>query len=50
MKKTYINPVMNVVKIASQIQLLAGSKVGMNNETPDEYGSRGSSDDWDWDD
>ena len=45
MKKTYITPSMETVKIATQ-QMLAGSKVGLSNSTPTEWGSRGS-DDWD---
>ena len=31
MKKTYINPVMEVIKIASQTQMMAGSPASFNN-------------------
>ena len=51
MKKTYINPVMNVVKMATQQMLAASGEVGMKSGNATEWGSRGSSDDdWDWDD
>ena len=39
MKKTYINPEMEIVKIQSKLQLMAGSEVGAHEEEPDEYGS-----------
>jgi len=32
MKKTYINPEMNVVKILTQHQMLAGSTMGINGD------------------
>ncbi len=35
MKKTYINPSMEVIKIASQSQMLAGSLQGNWNESKD---------------
>lgn len=46
MKKTYINPEIVIVNIVSQAQMLAGSAKGISNETPTEWGSRGS-DGWD---
>jgi hypothetical protein len=52
MKKTYINPAMEIIKIASQTQMLAGSKsLGFGDSVNSAAGaeSRGS-DDWDdWD-
>ena len=51
MKKTYINPEMEIVKIQT-MQMLAASQFDVNNEVPDEYGSRKGSfdfdDDEDW--
>ena len=46
MKKTYINPETVIVNIACQTQILTGSSKGISNETPTEWGSRGS-DLWD---
>ena len=40
MKKTYINPKMEIVKIASQTQMLAGSKVSMGSGNASEWGAR----------
>ena len=40
MKKTYINPKLEIVKIASKTQMLAGSAKGVSDETPSEWGSR----------
>ena len=50
MKKAYINPVMNVVKIETQKMLAASGDVGLKSGNASEWGSRGSDDDWDWDD
>ena len=50
MKKTYINPVMNVVKIETQKMLATSGEVGLKSGNASEWGSRGSDDDWDWDD
>ncbi len=46
MKKIYINPEMEVVKIQT-MQMLAASQFDTNNEVPDEYGSRKGSFDFD---
>ena len=35
MKKTYINPEIEIVKIASQMQMLAGSDLGMGSGDKD---------------
>ena len=42
MKKTYINPELEIVKIVSHVQLLAGSteNVDLVDETPTEWGAR----------
>ncbi len=41
MKKTYINPKLEIVKIASKAQMLAGSVAqSVSDETPGEWGSR----------
>ncbi len=40
MKKTYINPEMEIIKIASQMQMLAGSLKEVSEETPGEWGAR----------
>ena len=50
MKKTYINPEMAIVKMASQTQMLAGSTLGLGT-TPTDPGSSDSRewDDWDED-
>ena len=45
MKKTYINPQIEVVKIQTQL-MLATSPGDAHNVEPEEYGSRG--DDFDW--
>ena len=50
MKKTYINPVMEVIKIASQTQMLAGSTVPTGT-TPTDPGNSDApefDDDFDW--
>ena len=39
MKKAYINPAMEIVKISTQ-QMLAGSPKGISDETPKEWGAR----------
>ena len=39
MKKTYINPKMEIIKIASQMQMLAGSLKEVSEETPGEWGA-----------
>jgi hypothetical protein len=44
MKKTYILPKIEIVKLKSHYQLLAGSSQDVYNETPSEYGARGSFD------
>lgn len=49
MKKTYINPVMNVVKIETQQMLATSGEVGMKSGNASEWGSREN--DWDdWED
>ena len=48
MKKTYINPVMNVVKIETQKMLAASGDQKLYSGNATEWGSRGS-DDWDED-
>lgn len=51
MKKTYINPEMAIVKMASQTQMLAGSKLGLGNTPTDPGSSDSREDDWDdWED
>jgi hypothetical protein len=53
MKKTYINPAMEIIKIASQTQMLAGSKsLGFGDSVNSAAGaeSRGSDDFDDFDD
>ena len=53
MKKTYINPVMNIVKIESQQQIMAGStlSIGFGSENKDGGAACGREDDWDdWED
>lgn len=50
MKKTYINPVIEVIKIASQAQMLAGSTVPVD-PTPENPGNSDApefDDDFDW--
>ena len=50
MKKTYINPVIEVIKIASQTQMLAGSTVPTGT-TPTDPGNSDApefNDDFDW--
>ncbi len=46
MKKTYITPTMETVKIAARNQMLTESNVGLSTGNATEWGSRGS-DDWD---
>ena len=48
MKKTYINPEMEIVELNAKYQLMAGSNVpqGVSNETPGEWGAR----EYDWED
>jgi hypothetical protein len=55
MKKTYINPEMNVIKIATQQMLAAsgpdGFSGGLNNSGSGGGNALGREDDWDdWDD
>ena len=51
MKKTYINPAMEIVKIASQSQMLAGSKLGLGTTPTDPGSSDSRENDWDdWED
>ena len=45
MKKTYINPTLEVIKIGVQ-PLLAGSEIGLSNGNPSEWGSREFDDDF----
>lgn len=40
MKKTYINPEMEIVKLNAKYQLMAGSDLGGHDEVPEEYGAR----------
>ena len=50
MKKTYINPELEVIKIASQTQMLAGSTVPVD-PTPENPGNSDApefDDDFDW--
>jgi len=50
MKKTYINPVIEVIKIVSQTQMLAGSTVPTD-PTPENPGNSDApefNDDYDW--
>lgn len=51
MKKTYINPVMNIVKIESQQQIMAGStqSMGIGSGTKDGGAACGREYDWDED-
>ena len=46
MKKTYKNPELEVVKIQSKLQLMAGSDIVAHDSEPDEYGSHGNDFDW----
>ena len=48
MKKTYIIPEMEIVKLKAYNQLLAGSSQGVSNETPSEWAAPGMDDDMDW--
>ena len=48
MKKTYIIPEMEVVKLKAYNQLLAGSPKGISSETPSEWAAPGMDDDMDW--
>ena len=45
MKKTYINPQLEVIKIQTT-QMLAGSPGEAHEEVPEEYGARGNGYDW----
>ena len=40
MKKEYINPEMEIVKLNAKYQLMAGSDLGGHDEVPEEYGAR----------
>jgi hypothetical protein len=49
MKKTYINPAMEVIKIANQTQMMAGSPgVGGSTDNPNDLLSPRMDDDFDW--
>ena len=50
MKKTYINPELEVIKIASKTQMLAGSSVPTdpNPANPSSSDAPGFDDDFDW--
>lgn len=50
MKKTYIIPVMEVIKIASQTQMMAGSPIptGSTPTDPNDSDAPGMDDDMDW--
>lgn len=48
MKKTYIIPEMEIVKLNAYNQLLAGSSKGISSETPKEWGAPEMDDDMDW--
>ena len=52
MKKTYITPSMETIKIASPnlMSVSNGSGLGDSYNSSDVSYSRGSDDDWDWDD
>ena len=40
MKKTYINPELEIILLNTQYQLMAGSTVDAHEEEPDEFGAR----------
>ena len=40
MKKEYINPEMEIVKLNAKYQLMAGSDLGGHDDVPEEYGAR----------
>ena len=50
MKKTYINPSIEVIKIASQHQMLAASEVPVGTDGSANDAEGRGSDDFDWDD
>jgi len=50
MKKKYINPELEVVKLNAKYQLMAGSIQSISDETPSEWGSREFDDFDDFDD
>ena len=48
MKKTYINPEMEIIKIASQQQMLAGSTVPTGTTPTDPASSDAREDEYEW--
>ncbi len=40
MKKVYINPDMEIIKLNAHYQLMAGSEITSFDEVPEEYGAR----------
>ena len=40
MKKVYINPDMEIIKLNAHYQLMAGSEITSFDEEPEEYGAR----------
>ena len=40
MKKVYINPDMEIIKLNAHYQLMAGSVINSIDEVPEEYGAR----------
>lgn len=48
MKKTYINPTMEIVKLANQTQLMAGSLTKSSSEVTDESNVLTHDDEFEW--
>lgn len=48
MKKTYINPTMEIVKVATQQMLAASEQVGFGSSVSSAAGAEGHDDDFDW--
>ena len=48
MKKTYMNPEMEIIKIASKAQMLAGSQEAPVSGSQDNTSALGHDDDFDW--
>ncbi len=48
MKKAYINPQMEIVKVATQQMLAASGDLGMNGGSASEWGAREDDGDFDW--
>ena len=46
MKKTYINPEIEIVKLKANYQLMAGSIGDAHESEPEEYGAHDDSFDW----